>query len=118
MRAGSDALNLPGTRPLTPPEQLRQAADRGREGLFFRTMLHVSPTLDRGPLRKTRSEATTRRRGPVHGRSHASHVRRERGLDEGRRLSSVFVVGDARRTNSDFRPGFPTGWIHASTLTE
>lgn len=57
MRVGSDALKLPGSGTLSPPEQLRQAADHGLEGLFFRTMLHMTPTLDRGLLRETREEA-------------------------------------------------------------
>ncbi len=57
MRVGSDAMKLPGSRTLTPPEQLRQSANHGLEGLFFRTMLHMSPTLDRGLLQETRAEA-------------------------------------------------------------
>lgn len=57
MRIGSDALKLPGSGTLTPAEQLRQAHEHGLEGLFFRTMLHMTPTLDMGVLREARAEA-------------------------------------------------------------
>ncbi|MFF0341561.1 sugar phosphate isomerase/epimerase family protein [Kribbella sp. NPDC004875] len=57
MRLGSDALKLPGATTLTAPEQLQQAAEHGLGGLFFRTMLHLSPTLDPGLLREVRSTA-------------------------------------------------------------
>lgn len=57
MRLGSDALKLPGSATLTAPEQLERAAARGLDGLFFRTMLHMTPTLDPGVLRETRAVA-------------------------------------------------------------
>ena len=57
MRIGSDALKLPHAEELSPPAQLRQAHEHGLEGLFFRTMLHMSPTLDEGLLHETREEA-------------------------------------------------------------
>lgn len=57
MRIGSDALKLPGSSTLTPAEQLHQASEHGLEGLFFRTMLHMTPKLDMGILREARAEA-------------------------------------------------------------
>ncbi|OKI51492.1 sugar phosphate isomerase/epimerase family protein [Micromonospora sp. CB01531] len=54
MRLGSDALKLPGAGRLTPVEQLQQASDRGLHGLYFRSMLHLSPTLDPGYLAEVR----------------------------------------------------------------
>lgn len=55
MRLGSDAIKLPGAGRLTPVEQLQQAAERGLAGLFFRSMLHLSPTLDPGYLAEVRA---------------------------------------------------------------
>lgn len=55
MRLGSDAVKLPGAGRLTPVEQLQQAADKGLAGLYFRSMLHLSPTLDRGYLAEIRA---------------------------------------------------------------
>lgn len=57
MRLGSDALKLPRSSELSAPEQIEQAAQHGLGGLFFRTMLHMSPTLDAGLLRETRERA-------------------------------------------------------------
>lgn len=57
MRLGSDALKLPGSATLSAPAQLEQAAERGLDGLFFRTMLHMSPDLDAGLLREAREVA-------------------------------------------------------------
>jgi sugar phosphate isomerase/epimerase len=54
MRLGSDALKLPGSETLSTPDQVDDAAKHGLDGLFFRTMLHMSPTLDRGLLREVR----------------------------------------------------------------
>lgn len=57
MRLGSDALKLPGASTLSAPAQLEQAAEHGLDGLFFRTMLHMTPTLDPGVLREAREVA-------------------------------------------------------------
>lgn len=57
MRLGSDALKLPGSRTLSPVEQVENAAGHGLDGLFFRTILHLSPTLDQGELREVRDAA-------------------------------------------------------------
>ncbi|HVX42395.1 MAG TPA: sugar phosphate isomerase/epimerase family protein [Mycobacteriales bacterium] len=57
MRLGSDALKLPGSRTTSPVEQLDTAAGHGLEGLFFRTILHLSPDLDPGELREIRAAA-------------------------------------------------------------
>ncbi|MDP5227631.1 MULTISPECIES: sugar phosphate isomerase/epimerase [Arthrobacter] len=54
MRLGSDAVKLPGAGRLTPVEQLQQASERGLHGLYFRSTLHLSPTLDPGYLREIR----------------------------------------------------------------
>ncbi|WP_427008609.1 sugar phosphate isomerase/epimerase family protein [Pseudarthrobacter sp. H2] len=55
MRLGSDALKLPGAGRLTPVQQLQQAAERGLHGLYFRSTLHLSPTLDPGYLDEVRA---------------------------------------------------------------
>lgn len=60
MRIGIDARHAPWSRPLTALEQVADAADRGVEGLFFRTMLDMSPTLDRGELQDIRALADER----------------------------------------------------------
>jgi sugar phosphate isomerase/epimerase len=60
MRLGSDALKLPGSAELPAPAQIAQADQHGLDGLFFRTMLHMSPTLDSGLLRETADEAAAR----------------------------------------------------------
>lgn len=60
MRLGSDALKLPGSSTLSAAEQIAQAGDRGLGGLFFRTMLHMSPSLDPGALQDARAAADER----------------------------------------------------------
>ncbi|WP_431907543.1 sugar phosphate isomerase/epimerase family protein [Amycolatopsis thermoflava] len=57
MRLGSDALKLPESARHTPVEQLERAAKEGLEGLFFRSILHLSPQLDPGELRAVRERA-------------------------------------------------------------
>lgn len=57
MRLGSDALKLPGAHSLPAPDQVDDAARHGLAGLFFRTMLHMSPNLDLGLLREVRARA-------------------------------------------------------------
>ncbi|MGO4679423.1 sugar phosphate isomerase/epimerase family protein [Microbacterium sp. 2MCAF23] len=60
MRIGIDARHAPWTRPLTALEQVADAADRGMEGIFFRTMLDMSSALDPGELRDIRALADER----------------------------------------------------------
>ncbi|HVV13670.1 sugar phosphate isomerase/epimerase family protein [Amycolatopsis sp.] len=57
MRLGSDALKLPESARYSPVEQLERAAKEGLEGLFFRTILHLSAELDPGELRAVREKA-------------------------------------------------------------
>jgi len=55
MRLGTDALKYPGAETSTPVEIVESAAAEGLEGVFFRTMLTMSPTLDAGELRDIRA---------------------------------------------------------------
>ncbi|MCX2750456.1 sugar phosphate isomerase/epimerase [Arthrobacter sp. MI7-26] len=55
MRIGSDARHAPWPTKMSAAEQVDEAARRGLEGLFFRTMLDMSPTLDPGQLREIRA---------------------------------------------------------------
>ena len=56
MRIGADGLKFPvaGQGALAI---LRSAREAGLDGIFFRTTLEMSPTLDRGELREIRAEA-------------------------------------------------------------
>ncbi|KHL94504.1 sugar phosphate isomerase [Paenibacillus sp. IHB B 3415] len=47
MRIGADGKYLPGGQNLNPVEKLEYAHSLGLEGLFFRTILDISPKLDR-----------------------------------------------------------------------
>ncbi|WP_335979286.1 MULTISPECIES: sugar phosphate isomerase/epimerase family protein [Streptomycetaceae] len=57
MRLGSDALKLPESAKYTAVQQLERAAEHGLAGLFFRTLLHLSDTLDPGELADVRTRA-------------------------------------------------------------
>lgn len=57
MQIGVDGRKIPGAAERTPPEILRYAHSLGMEGVYFRTVLDISPTLDRGLLREVREEA-------------------------------------------------------------
>ncbi|HEY9290067.1 MAG TPA: sugar phosphate isomerase/epimerase family protein [Microlunatus sp.] len=57
MRLGSDALKYPGAEMMTPIEIVDAIAQEGLAGVFFCTMLTMSPSLDRGALRDIRSRA-------------------------------------------------------------
>ncbi|BDZ51333.1 sugar phosphate isomerase [Frondihabitans sucicola] len=55
MRLGTDALKYPGGASMTPIEIVESAAGEGLAGVFYRTMLTMSPTLDPGYLREVRA---------------------------------------------------------------
>lgn len=57
MKIGVDGRKLPGATGRSAVENLRRAHEIGMEGIFFRTLLDVTPTLDRGVLRELRQEA-------------------------------------------------------------
>jgi sugar phosphate isomerase/epimerase len=57
MKVGIDGRKLPGAAGRSAVESLRKAHEIGMEGIFFRTLLDVTPTLDRGVLRELREEA-------------------------------------------------------------
>lgn len=57
MKIGVDGRKIPGAADRTPVEILGYAHDLGMEGVYFRTVLDISPTLDRGLLREVRQEA-------------------------------------------------------------
>lgn len=57
MRLGSDARKFPEAGPIGPLASLDKAHGLGLAGLFFRTVVDVSPTLDVGYLREVRAKA-------------------------------------------------------------
>lgn len=57
MKVGVDGRKLPGAAERSAVESLRRAHEIGMEGIFFRTLLDITPTLDRGVLRELRQEA-------------------------------------------------------------
>lgn len=57
MRLGSDAQKYPGRESMTPAGIIDSAAGEGLHGIFFRTMLTMSPALDPGELRDLRDRA-------------------------------------------------------------
>lgn len=57
MRLGSDALKLPRSAEESPIDQLEYAHDEGLDGLFFRTILHLSAALDPGELAAVKTRA-------------------------------------------------------------
>lgn len=57
MKIGVDGRKIPGAADRTPVEILGYAHDLGMEGVYFRTVLDISPTLDLGLLREVRQEA-------------------------------------------------------------
>ncbi|MEW1861278.1 TIM barrel protein [Streptomyces sp. NPDC088194] len=59
MKIGVDGRKIPGAADRTPLEILGYARDLGMEGVYFRTVLDISPTLDLGVLREVRREADT-----------------------------------------------------------
>jgi sugar phosphate isomerase/epimerase len=57
MRLGSDALKFPGAADSSPTELLDKAHAEGLAGLFFRTMMQISPDLDPARLKEVRERA-------------------------------------------------------------
>ena len=57
LRIGLDGSKFPDTEALGPLKTISAARDIGAEGVFFRTVLSMSPTLDRGELREIRAHA-------------------------------------------------------------
>ncbi|MFE4683663.1 sugar phosphate isomerase/epimerase family protein [Streptomyces sp. NPDC056721] len=57
MKIGVDGRKIPGADERTPLEILDHAQSLGMEGVYFRTVLDITPTLDRGMLRELRQHA-------------------------------------------------------------
>lgn len=57
MRIGTDGRKIPGATRLGPIASLEHGARLGAQGLFFRTVLDMSPGLDRSLLRDIRQKA-------------------------------------------------------------
>jgi sugar phosphate isomerase/epimerase len=57
MQVGIEANHLPGFRTRTPEETLHLAKALGFEGVFFKTVLDLSPTLDPGALAASKALA-------------------------------------------------------------
>jgi sugar phosphate isomerase/epimerase len=57
MRVGVDGRKIPQAKERGPLGSLDHAQELGMEGVFFRTVLDMSPTLDEGALREIRSRA-------------------------------------------------------------
>ena len=53
MRIGVDSTKFPGAADLTAAAIVERAAELGLEGVFFRSVLELSPTLDVGRMRAT-----------------------------------------------------------------
>ena len=57
MRVGVDGRKIPEAAERGPIRSFDHARELGLEGLFFRTVLEMSPTLDHGELREIRAHA-------------------------------------------------------------
>ena len=57
MRIGADSTKFPGSGELSATALLERVAEVGLEGVYFRSILEVSPTLDRGELHAARDAA-------------------------------------------------------------
>jgi sugar phosphate isomerase/epimerase len=57
MKIGVDGRKIPGAPDRTPVEILDYAKSLGMEGVYFRTVLDITPTLDRGVLKELRAHA-------------------------------------------------------------
>lgn len=57
MKIGVDGRKIPGAVDRSPLEILDYAHSLGMEGVYFRTVLDIAPTLDRGLLRELRQHA-------------------------------------------------------------
>src|SRR3954465_12114919 len=57
MRVGVDGRKIPRATEYGPFKSFNHAQDLGMEGLFFRTVLEMSPTLDHGEMREIKAHA-------------------------------------------------------------
>ncbi|MGE3913741.1 MAG: sugar phosphate isomerase/epimerase family protein, partial [Chloroflexota bacterium] len=57
MRVGVDGRKIPRAAEYGPFKSFNHAQELGMEGLFFRTVLEMSPTLDHGELREIKAHA-------------------------------------------------------------
>src|SRR5215204_7698827 len=57
MRVGVDGRKIPQAKERGPLRSLDHAHELGMEGIFFRTVLDMSPSLDHGELREIRAHA-------------------------------------------------------------
>ncbi|MBV9597135.1 MAG: sugar phosphate isomerase/epimerase, partial [Chloroflexi bacterium] len=57
MRVGVDGRKIPRATEYGPVKSLDHARQLGMEGLFFRSVLDMSPTLDHGELREIKCHA-------------------------------------------------------------
>ena len=57
MRVGVDGRKIPHAKERGPLRSLDHAVELGMDGVFFRTILEMSPTLDSGELREIRAHA-------------------------------------------------------------
>src|SRR5437870_1665936 len=57
MRVGVDGRKISRAQAYGPLKSFEHAREPGLEGLFFRTVLEMSPTLDHGELREIKAHA-------------------------------------------------------------
>ena len=57
MRVGVDGRKIPKAQEFGPFKSFNHGQEMGMEGLFFRTVLEMSPTLDHGELREIKAHA-------------------------------------------------------------
>jgi sugar phosphate isomerase/epimerase len=57
MRVGVDGRKIPRAEEYGPFKSFNHAQEMGMEGLFFRTVLEMSPTLDHGEMREIKAHA-------------------------------------------------------------
>ncbi|GAA3764781.1 sugar phosphate isomerase/epimerase [Microbacterium kribbense] len=102
MRIGADSTKFPGAVRLNPVELIDRAAKLGLEGVYFRSILELSPTLDRAQLQDVSQQARERGMrleagiGKVNPFStpEAPHIRKLGGGDY-RRAQIMMIEGAA-----------------------
>src|SRR5215468_9127502 len=57
MRVGVDGRKIPRAEEYGPFKSFNHGQEMGMEGLFFRTVLEMSPTLDHGEMREIKAHA-------------------------------------------------------------
>src|SRR5213596_48688 len=57
MRVGVDGRKIPRAQEYGPIKSFDHGKEMGMEGLFFRTVLEMSPTLDHGEMREIKAHA-------------------------------------------------------------